>query len=92
VLVPIDTNDPASAAQKVARERMSRWQKPALVMFSDEDPITGPAAPVMRAMIPTAEQEPLITITQAGHFLQEDRGEEIARQIVDFIERRPVEA
>ncbi len=90
VLVPTSTDHPTSAPQKEARERLSKWEKPALVMFSDEDPITGPAAPILRAMIPSAENEPLVTITQAGHFLQEDRGEEIARQINDFIDRRPI--
>jgi haloalkane dehalogenase len=37
--------------------------------------------------MPTAGDQPVITIEGAGHFLQEDKGEEVANQIVDFIRR-----
>jgi pimeloyl-ACP methyl ester carboxylesterase len=37
--------------------------------------------------IPGARGQPHTTIAGAGHFLQEDRGEELARVVVDFIAR-----
>ena len=43
--------------------------------------------PSCRALIPSAKEQPEIVIHDAGHFLQEDKGEEIAQQIVDFIAR-----
>jgi haloalkane dehalogenase len=59
-------------------------------MFSDRDPITAGGDKFFRATIPSASAEPEITIAGAGHFLQEDKGPEIAQHIVEFIERRPV--
>jgi haloalkane dehalogenase len=40
--------------------------------------------------MPIAQQEPEIVIKDGGHFLQEDKGEEIAQHIVEFINRRPI--
>lgn len=90
LLVPISPDAPAAPAMKAARDRLKTWSKPALVMFSDGDPITRGGDKAFRANIPTANDEPEITIEGAGHFLQEDKGEEIADHIVAFIERRPV--
>ena len=39
------------------------------------------------AAVPGAEGQPHTTIAGAGHFLQEDKGEELARAVVDFIAR-----
>ncbi len=89
LMVPIKPDDPASAELRLARQGMARWEKPALVMFSDNDPITKGGELFFRALIPTAKDQPEIVIRDAGHFLQEDKGEEIARQIVQFIARSP---
>jgi haloalkane dehalogenase len=59
-------------------------------MFSDKDPVTAGGDVFFRQLIPTAADEPEITIRDAGHFLQEDKGEEIAAHIVSFIQRRPL--
>ena len=40
-----------------------------------------------RSLIPSAKDEPEIVIHDAGHFLQEDKGEEIAQHIVNYIAR-----
>ena len=72
-----------------ARAVLSQWQKPALVMFSDKDPITRGGDVFFRALIPSAKEQPEIVIQDAGHFLQEDKGEEIARHLADFIARTP---
>lgn len=90
LLVPITPDHPTAAAQKAARERLAQWDKPALVLFSDQDPVTGPAAKHMRRLIPTAQHEPEFTVPNGGHFLQEDQPEVIVEQIAAFVERNPI--
>ncbi len=91
LLVPISEDAEALPAMRQAAERLKSWTKPALVMFSDKDPVTAGGDKYFRALIPSAKDEPEITIRDAGHFLQEDKGEEIAEQITAFIERRPID-
>ncbi len=88
-LVPISPDMPGAAEMKAARRALSQWSKPAQVMFSDGDPILGGAAKFFRRLFPTAADQPEITIRGAGHFLQEEKGAEIAAQVIAFIERTP---
>ena len=66
---------------------LSRWQKPFLTVFSDSDPITSGGGLEFQQRIPGAKGQPHITIENAGHFLQEDKGEELARVLLEFVER-----
>ncbi len=90
LLVPISPDYPGAEFMKKAREELSKWQKPALVLFSDQDPITRGGERFFRRLIPGCKGEPEITIKDADHFLQEDKGEEVATLIVDFIGRNPI--
>lgn len=89
LLVPIKPDDPGASVAAATRDALKNWDKPALVMFSDSDPVTGGLDRYFRHIIPTAKNEPEITIQNAGHFLQEEKGEEIAGHIVDFMGRNP---
>jgi haloalkane dehalogenase len=89
VLVPTRPDDPASEANRRAWDVLRRWDKPFLTAFSDSDPITSGGDRVLQSDIPGAEGRPHTTIEGAGHFLQEDRGEQLARVIVDFVQSTP---
>jgi haloalkane dehalogenase len=83
-LVPTERDHPSAAAMLDVRAALSRWEKPALVLFSDSDRVFSPAhAEHLAAHIPGAL--PAEIVAGAGHFLQEDKGEEIAERIVRFL-------
>lgn len=87
LMVPADPDDEAAPELRAARDYLTTWDKPALAMFSDGDPITRGGDVYFRFIIPTAKDQPEIKIKNAGHFLQEDKGEEVAKNILDFIAR-----
>ncbi|MEL6537776.1 MAG: haloalkane dehalogenase [Bacteroidota bacterium] len=84
-LLPTHASDPGALRMKKAREVLSQWSKPALVMFSDKDPVLSSFHQFFRNLIPSSVQQQRVTIHNAGHFLQEEKGEEIARYIDQFI-------
>jgi haloalkane dehalogenase len=88
-LVPTSPDDPAAGPNRKAWEALHRWHKPFLTAFSDMDPITRGADGFLQEAIPGCKGQPHTTITGAGHFLQEDKGEELARVVTDFIARTP---
>jgi haloalkane dehalogenase len=83
-LVPISPDHPDTPAHLRVREALARWEKPALVLFSDSDPIFAPrVAERIAAHIPGAIDPEIVA--GAGHFLQEDRGEQIGVRIRRFV-------
>jgi haloalkane dehalogenase len=61
-----------------------------LIAFSDSDPITGAMGPILKRVLPGAQGREHPTIADAGHFLQEDAGEELAAAILRFVEETPL--
>lgn len=88
LLVPTTPEDPASAANRAAWAALSGSDTPMLVAFSDSDPITGAMAPIFAREMRGAAGIDHPTIREAGHFLQEDAGEDLARAVVEFCRRR----
>jgi haloalkane dehalogenase len=84
-LIPLTPDDVESANNRLAWAQLVAWPKPVLVAYSDSDPITGAMAPIISATFAGAQGIEHPTIGNAGHFLQEDAGEDLARAIIDFV-------
>ncbi|HJS49186.1 MAG TPA: hypothetical protein VJ745_02600, partial [Gaiellaceae bacterium] len=83
-LVPTELDHPSAAKMLEVRAELERWERPALVLFSDSDPIfSTDAARRLASRIPGAG--PAEIVKGAGHFLQEEKGEEIAERIARFL-------
>jgi haloalkane dehalogenase len=85
MLVPSRPDDPAHDANVAAWAGLAAFDRPFLCAFSDSDPITKGADRNLKERIAGAQGQPHTTIVGGGHFLQEDRGEELAKVIVDFV-------
>lgn len=84
-LVPADTDNPATEANRRAWKVLERWTKPFLTAFSDNDPVTAGGDALFQSRIPGCKGQPHTTIAGGGHFLQEDKGEELAEVTARFI-------
>lgn len=82
-LVPVTTNDPASAACMAAAEGLSKFEKPFLTVFGKADPVLGKGDKPMQELVPGAKGQPHDRI-YGGHFVQEDCGEELAQRLIDW--------
>lgn len=85
-LVPITPDNPESENNRNAWERLRSWEKPFLTAFGDGDPIMKGADKFFQRLVPGAKGQPHAIIEGAGHFIQEDKGEELARVILDWME------
>jgi len=85
LLVPTSPDDPAAAANRAAWEVLGTFEKPFLTAFSDGDPVTRGADRFLQQSIPGAAGQPHTTIVGGGHFLQEDKGQELAAVVAAFV-------
>ncbi len=90
--VPTTPQDPERANNERAWETFKRWEKPFLTLFSDRDPVTRGGYKTWQKIVPGAQGQPHATTRGAGHFLQEDKGPEIAKAVVAFMQSTPVSA
>lgn len=85
LIVPTSEGDAGAAEMAAVRDELSRWDRPCLVAFSDSDPVfpfprSGEA---FTELVPGAREQ--VRIEGAAHFLQEDRGERIAEELLAFL-------
>jgi haloalkane dehalogenase len=82
LLVPTSDDQPGADVMRSVMDELSRWEKPALVMFSDSDPVFPypRAGQVFCDLIPGAGEQ--VVVEGAAHFLQEDAGEEIGERVL----------
>jgi haloalkane dehalogenase len=85
LLVPLTEDAPGAQEMRAVSDELSRWQKPALVAFSDEDRVFPypRAGEVFCDLIPTATEQ--VKIEGASHFLQEDKGERLAEEVLKHL-------
>jgi haloalkane dehalogenase len=88
-LVPIFPDGPEIPANRDAWEVLKGFNKPFLTAFSDRDPVTAGGYKRFQKDVPGAQNQKHVTIEGAGHFLQEDKGEELANVVINFIQDNP---
>ena len=85
LLVPTTPDDPSSQVNREAWGKLASLDIPFLTAFSDQDPITSGGDKAFQKMLSGCEGQKHITIENGGHFLQEDKGEQLAEVIINFI-------
>lgn len=85
-LFPTNSDDEGTELLAASRKLLSTWKKPALVLFSHNDPISKPAGHWFRELIPTAKEQPESWLP-GGHFLVEDAGEAVGKHVLNFVNR-----
>jgi haloalkane dehalogenase len=83
---------PGSACARVNRttlRTLGAYDSPFLTAFSDGDPATRGWAEVLQAHVPGAAGQAHVTIADAGHFVQEDCGPQLADVVAHLVEGTP---
>lgn len=86
-LVPYHRDHPDAEPNRRAWQVLTALDVPLVTAFSDGDPIMAGVDAVLQRRCPGARGQPHTTIAGAGHFLQEDKGPELAAVIATFAAR-----
>ena len=84
-LVPTSPDDPEGQNNRHAWRILEQFERPFLTLFGTKDPITRGGDTVMQERIQGAKGQPHIRIAGGGHFIQEEKGEELARHLIAFL-------
>jgi haloalkane dehalogenase len=85
LLVPTEPDLEEAQNNQAAWKVLVQYERPFLTLFADGDPITAGAEKVLQAKIPGAADQPHKIIRDAGHFIQEDAGEELADELIKWL-------
>jgi haloalkane dehalogenase len=85
LLVPTQPDSIDSQANRNAWQSLKQFNKPFMTAFSDSDPVTAGGDKFMQHTILGCKGIAHTTIKSGGHFLQEDKGEELAQVLISFI-------
>jgi haloalkane dehalogenase len=86
-LIPLTRNDPGAAIGRETMAALAQWERPFLTAYSDADPPTRGWDKVFQEYVPGAQNQEHTTIAGAGHFIAEQKGEELAAVIAQFVSR-----
>jgi len=84
-LIPLTRNDPGAIIGRQTMAVLEEWDRPFLTAYSDGDPATRGWDAVFQERVPGAKGQAHTTILGAGHFIQEQKGEELGRVIAEFV-------
>jgi len=101
---PFPNNDYISAVRKfptmvasqlrqnnvVMEDFYKKWDKPLLTAFGTDDIIMKGRDQIWQDSVPGAKNQQHTTINGAGHFIQEDKPEELVELLRQFIEQNPI--
>ena len=86
-LVPITLQHDAVAENVAAWAVLEQWDKPFLTLWCPNDPVLGHLAQMFIERIPGAAGQPHRAFEPGGHFVQDDRGEDIAEALIEWLGR-----
>ena len=86
-LIAVEPNVPGVELNQAAWEKMKTFDKPFLLLFGRQDPVARQWFKIARDNIPGAKGQDHDFLNPAGHFIQEDQPEELARRILTFINK-----
>lgn len=84
-LLPLTRNDVGARIGRRTMRALEQFDGPFVTAYSDGDPATRGWETVFQERVPGARARQHVTIEDAGHFLQEDAGEELGRVVADVI-------
>ena len=82
--MPIRPDHPGAYENRVAIKSLKTLELPVLLPWGDADPVLGKLEPELRGIFRNVA--PPLIINGAGHFIQEDAGEEVAGLIRKWVE------
>jgi haloalkane dehalogenase len=71
---------------------LRQWHKPFITLFSTRDPVTRGGERMFQEAVPGAQGQAHTRVRTAGHFLQEDKGPELAQLLWQFMASNPIGA
>jgi len=90
-LVPTTSDDPASQDNRDAwQQTFKKWEKPMITLFGDKDPVTNGGERVFQKLVPGTKDQKHHIIVDGGHFIQEDKPQELVEKLHDFLTDNPL--
>ncbi|MBJ2128987.1 haloalkane dehalogenase [Alteromonas sp. IB21] len=87
LLVPTSPDSPEAQANRQAWEKLKQFKKPFITAFGDSDPVTSGGDKLFQKLVPGSKGMVHTRIANGGHFIQEDKGEELANLLIQFIQQ-----
>ncbi|MGB0506156.1 MAG: haloalkane dehalogenase [Pikeienuella sp.] len=85
-LVPDSPDNPATEANRAAWQVLRGLNIPVLTAFGADDKVMAGVEKVFQKLMPGAAGQNHVIFPNAGHFLQEDVGAELAQATIDFMD------